>query len=266
MLIELQKEYEEYLSLDLLGKKHPKYAKMFLKQGINYFIQNEYIKAAKAFNEALEIDAQLGEACYYKGLSYIKMIPFKVKNLELYLKLAIKDFEKAIELGFINPELFFELGLAKMDSENPPEEIISAFSKAIELKPDYCDAYAYRGYIKSKIDGEYENAIADFEIAINKSPKTKYFELLSIVKWQNGDIKGAIRASTEAIDILSRSNIQNFLNRSMFYSQLNEYENAVNDISNAINIGPNREDLHNDLSKLKSTQQKYFEASAKKNH
>lgn len=59
------------------------------------------------------------------------------------------------------------------------EEAINYFSKAIEIEPDYAEAYGNRGlsYASSQV-GNYELALADFNKAIEKDPKNGEYYFL----------------------------------------------------------------------------------------
>lgn len=65
---------------------------------------------------------------------------------DFYIKLKKMDkfgemMEKAIKLDPNNPVLFYNLGIINGDRKGKEEEAIKYFKKAIELKPDYADAY-----------------------------------------------------------------------------------------------------------------------------
>lgn len=50
------------------------------------------------------------------------------------------------------------------------EDAIAAYDEAIDLKPDYVEAYNNRGNAKSRIDDRLEDAIADYDEAISRKP------------------------------------------------------------------------------------------------
>lgn len=74
--------------------------------------------------------------------------------------------KRAVELDPKNPALFYNLGIINSDKEGKKEEALGYFKKAIELKPDYADAYIniYRLIIseEEKINKEMEG-LTDFD-------------------------------------------------------------------------------------------------------
>ena len=68
-----------------------------------------------------------------------------LNEAQLYIKLDIMDkfgalMEEAVKLDPTNPTLFFNLGVVNAN-EGKIEEAVAYYKKAIELKPDYGDAY-----------------------------------------------------------------------------------------------------------------------------
>ena len=63
---------------------------------------------------------------------------------------------------------FFSIGYLHSE-ENENDQAISAYDQAIELMPDFADAYTGRGVVKSKL-GDAEEAIADHDEAIRLKP------------------------------------------------------------------------------------------------
>ncbi len=95
---------------------------------------------------------------------------------DLYIKLDRMDkfgelMREAIELDPNNPTLFFNLGVVNQN-ENKTAEAITYYKKAVELKPDYADAYM--NLAASILSGE--QAIID-EMNENLSNFKKYDEL-----------------------------------------------------------------------------------------
>lgn len=97
---------------------------------------------------------------------------------------AIEDYDRAIQLKPNYVEAYVDRGWAKGDSGDNPGAIAD-YTKAIELNPNYADAYNGRGDAKSNL-GDNPGAIADYQKAAElyqKQGKTKdYRDALEQVK------------------------------------------------------------------------------------
>ena len=80
----------------------------------------------------------------------------------------------------------------KRFQEEKYEEAIADYNKAIDLDPDYADAYYRRGLVRYR-DGQYESAISDFDIFISKVPN--YAEAY----YHRADLKFSLRHLAEAM-------------------------------------------------------------------
>ena len=107
--------------------------------------------AIKFYNEAIELNPNLYQAYYNRGLAY--------SVLRQYER-AIQDYSKAIEL---NPNYFNAYNNRGNDYSNLKqyEKAIQDYSKAIELNPNYSAAYYNRGRAYEKL-GNNSKAQADF--------------------------------------------------------------------------------------------------------
>ena len=106
----------------------------FIRGGA-YLGQGDADSAIAEFNKAIEIDPNIAEIYYHRGVAYT------TKGF-LYLDQAISDFNKAIEIYPRYSEAYRNRGLA-YGSEYKYDQAISDFNKAIEINPS--DAHAYNG-------------------------------------------------------------------------------------------------------------------------
>lgn len=89
---------------------------------------------------------------------------------------AIINLSKAIELNPNYVDAYYQRGLAYTYKDDY-DKAIADFTKAIELNPEYMDAYFERGYAYD-LKGEYDTAIANYDKAIELDPEhaDAYFE------------------------------------------------------------------------------------------
>ena len=88
-------------------------------------------------------------------------------------------------------EAFFSIGNLLLAGDKR-EKAILAYHQSIRLKPDYADAYYYRGEAKYTL-GKYESAMADFDEVIRINPTDPYTHLKRAnVKCTLGQYEAAI--------------------------------------------------------------------------
>lgn len=165
---------------------------------------------------------------------------------------------------------YFQKGSSLFQQSNFTEAIIQ-FDKAINLNPNYTEAYGDRGASKANL-GQYEEAIADYQKAEELGLKTSilysnwgfaYYQLkqsenaqtylekaLEIdpnnsfaykcrgdIKYDKNDNKGAEQDYTRAIS--SNPNASNYFARGLAFYYLKDYKKAIADMDKAIQLNPN---------------------------
>ncbi|MCU0390759.1 MAG: tetratricopeptide repeat protein [Thermoflexibacter sp.] len=137
------------------------------------------VKALMYFDNLLQV-AKTGDLYMDRGLGY-----FYIGDYEN----AIKDFEKAIQLGINKPEVYYFKALAK-ENAGLYKESLSDFDKAIQIgKPNYFH-FMHRGYARYKLS-MYAQAVEDFTKASTMSPdneEVKHFLERAIAKRDNKQI------------------------------------------------------------------------------
>lgn len=114
---------------------------------------------------------------------------------DFYIKLNKMDkfgemMEKAIKLDPNNPILFFNLGIINSDKKGKEEDAIKYFKKAIELKPDYGDAYIsiYRLIVsKEEAINKQMEGLTDFDKYDELEAKKKLIYKEALPYLEKGD-------------------------------------------------------------------------------
>lgn len=114
---------------------------------------------------------------------------------DFYIKLDRMDkfgemMEKAIKLDPENPVLFYNLGIINSDKKGKEEEAIKYFKKAIELKPDYGDAYisVYRLIVsKEEAINKQMEGLTDFDKYDELEAKKKLIYKEALPYLEKGD-------------------------------------------------------------------------------
>ncbi len=124
-----------------------------------YLEIRKYTEAVKCFDNALAIDSHYAEAYNNRGLA---------RNLLGQSASARNDFDEAIRLDPGSAVYPFNRGVLYLDLDSYPEAIRD-FSRAIERKADYAEAYLHRA-IAHQLNGEIDLAQADIEQVLKINP------------------------------------------------------------------------------------------------
>jgi tetratricopeptide (TPR) repeat protein len=196
------------------------------------------------------------------------------------IRKLLNDYRSRKKTGKLTAEDWAQKGVADFKL-NRLDVAIDAFTKAIELKPDYAEAYVTRGsvYYFSKND---QQAIDDCTKAIELKPKNVMVYFMAFFMRGNayarsGDNQQAINDYTKAIKI-NPDYAATYCNRGLSYVKLSNLQQAINDQTKAIALNPDYAEAYflrgaayvasgsdqmamNDLSKaieLKHDQAKYY--------
>ena len=140
------------------------------------------------------------------------------------------------------------------------EEAIEDFDLAIQLDPKYPNAYYSRGIAKHSL-GNYEEAIEDFGLAIQLDPKlAPPYNNRGSVKKDLGDYEEAIEDFDLAIQ-LDPKYATAYYNRGGAKYSLGNYEEAIEDFDLVIQLDPKNADAYNNRGGAKYSLGNYEEAT-----
>ncbi len=122
-------------------------------------------------------------------------------------KRAIADYDKAIQLKPDYVEAYYNRGLAYVGD---PGRAIADYDKAIQLRPDYSDAYANRGLAYYN-KGDYDRAIADYDEAIQLAPPGRggvVYYVRGLAYERKGENDKAVADFKKAIELTSNPDLK----------------------------------------------------------
>ena len=190
----------------------------------------------KAMIEAyrLQKDGKITEATQ-KWYSIANVVGEADKNLAAHSWISVGDLYRA---------------------EDKIEESLSAYDKAINLKPDYAEAYAARGTMKSLLDRR-ESAVDDYNEAIRLKPDfAEIYNNRGFERTRLGQYELAIDDCNEAIR-LKPDFAHAYDSRGTAKQSLGQHESAVDDYNEAIRLKPdyteayyNRGNVHVNLRNI----------------
>jgi len=142
-----------------------------------------------------------------------------------------------------NAAEYFEQGLSCAVKQNYECAIIN-YGKAIDLKPDYFEAYKHRAVIYYT-SGDFQKAISDYKQAIELNPNDAgSFYGRAAALSNSGEFDLAIEDYTKTIE-LNPQDASYIYSRGLAYFNKKEYEKSIEDYNRAIEINPNYAEAYN---------------------
>lgn len=182
-------------ALDSLSQKiinDPNNSNTYYQRALYFYKEAEFDQALNDLDRALEVDSMVAEYYYVKGniyyddkrfkeayVSYQKAVErddkhdnaiLKLSQIELILKnydLAIEMVNKALRINPMNPVAYYLKGFIYLDV-NDSATAVSSFQTAIEVDPNYYDAYIILGKVWANSNPEIAETYYDQAIALQE--------------------------------------------------------------------------------------------------
>ena len=208
-----------------------------------------FVQAEKGFVEPdriVTIPARLKAAL----LDYLR------KHHDISTKTIYNDLQGFIENRGLhkNADTEFYKGLTfqgRVDSAKTKEEkqkwydaAITHYTEAINLNPEYADAYNNRGIAYGRT-GDFAAAIEDFNKAIDLAPENaSCYNNRGLAYAGQNDFAAAIEDFNKAID-LAPKNASCYNSRGLAYAGQNDFAAAIRDYDKAIDLAPEDASCYN---------------------
>lgn len=113
----------------------------------------------------------------------------------------------------------------------------AGFSQAIDLNPDFSEAYNMRGYMR-RLQDDLQGALEDYNASIRADPDNEYaYVNRGLALRMLGDVDGAIADYTQAIR-LDPADVMAYHNRGYAYNLQKNYRAAERDLTEALKLDP----------------------------
>lgn len=128
--------------------------------------------------------------------------------------------------------------------------VLSDFNKAIELNPNYVEAYQQRIYIYERL-GEYEKIISEYEKIIEIEPVIENYDfyLRYLNTYIENGSKIALKVCEKIFELFPVSDKLYELRGSTYYN-LKDYNNAISDYKKAVELCPKEDTWRMDYLKM----------------
>ena len=164
----------------------------------------------------------------FSGISYSKSRPYEN---------SVKFYASATSATSTSSIAYYNMGNIIKSNNGNSQLVINYYTKAIEVKPDYAEAYHNRGntYYQQK---SFDKAIADHNKAIKLKPDfaDAYYDRGSAYNGQ-GMFDKAINDFTKTIQLVP-DYVKAYNNRGFAYFNKAMYDKAISDYSRAIELKP----------------------------
>ncbi|HEX8597949.1 MAG TPA: tetratricopeptide repeat protein [Chloroflexia bacterium] len=190
-------------------------------------------EAIRLFSEAIRLDPAMKDAYYDRADAYWEQAEYDLAVADYRMLLGLDPAEAAA--------LHYNIGLIYLQRAEEQERLddydraIEEFDQAIEIDPDYADAYFERG--NAYLDkGEYDPALADYNRVLQID--TEYANAYYNRGWVFGlrkDWESAIAEYSKYL-ALEPNDIDAYLERGKAFYNDNQGHYAVKDFSQAIRL------------------------------
>jgi len=190
-----------------------------------------YNKALVFYKAALELDATFAKA--YSGLAslYLNRHYWETYFKENYLDSCFVLGNMALSFDRQLDEAYHIVGRYYFEKGNIEEALVN-FDKALEINPNYYNAYSYKGYLLTSAKSDYVEGINCYQKALNLGPRDDLPDRLSGLAFAYLDV-GFIE---KAEDYFKQAFILDG-NKGLYLSNLSEIKGCLEDFEAAIKLG-----------------------------
>jgi tetratricopeptide (TPR) repeat protein len=171
---------------------------------------------------------------------------------------AITAYQKAVEIKPDFYEAWYNMGIS-YKNKGEDDNAINAYRKAVEIKPDKHEAWNNMGNLYKNKD-EHENAIAAYRKAVEIKPD--YHEAwynMGILYEDKGEHENAIAAYRKVVEIKPDKH-EAWYNMGISYEGKGKYENATTAYLKAVEIKPDYHEAWNNMGVLYEDKGEYDNA------
>lgn len=146
-------------SLQTACEQDKEYYDAFVETGRLFALKKNPL-AIQYFNNALRINPKSTEVVYLVGKFYQDTKKFKQ---------AVDTYQKLLQMDPNHKHALYNLGAIEYVAGKDREKAMSYFTKAINIDPQYAEAYLARGICYEDLK-DSDNAIADYKMAVQYKP------------------------------------------------------------------------------------------------
>ncbi|MCC3502767.1 MULTISPECIES: tetratricopeptide repeat-containing serine protease family protein [unclassified Microcoleus] len=163
---------------------------------------------------------------------------------------AVAAYNQAIQLNPNYVEAYSNRGLARSDLGDK-QGAIGDYNQALQINPNYSEAYNNRGAARSDL-GDKQGSLDDYNQALRINPNNAYaYNNRGLVRSELGDKQGAIGDYNQALRISPNFAVA-YYSRGVVRSDLGDKQGAIADYNEALRINPNDADSYSNRGLVRS--------------
>ena len=219
-------------------------------EGIEYLTEGNYTEALNYFEKSLEIDQNLPECNYYKGLTNQLLSKFEISlesfDIELSLNAnhinsliakgtslcllsrkeeGIKEYNKVLELEPNNIQALLNKSIALHDL-NKTDEALDCINKLIEIDNNNYLPYLTKGNILAK-NGQNAEAIENYKLSLEKNNiSTQALYNMGICYLNMKDYQQANKCFDDAL-LINPNLLEIYIAKAKIFEEQKNYNNAI---------------------------------------
>ncbi|WP_320664884.1 tetratricopeptide repeat protein [Prochlorococcus sp. MIT 1223] len=199
----------------------------------------------------LTLEEQIGFVTQFEAAEYIKEDNHvwkigRAKEESGDIEGAIEEYALAIEINPSNKYALNSRGSVNSYNLENYEEAIKDFDTAIETDPNDALLYANRGYAKFQ-SGCYQEAIDDYSKSIDIKPEEgSHYYWRGLAKGQIGRFEDSISDFTQSLG-MGYEEWNSYYFRGISKNHIKDIQGAINDWKKAVELNSNDADIHNKL-------------------
>lgn len=199
--------------------------------------KGQFEKAIRYYSTIIKNNPDNYAAYASRGLAYERLLPKESGDLQKNRVLATRDYEQAISLNYVRPELYNNLGALYADQGRYQDAILN-LNQALMLRPNYFMALLNRAVAYSK-QGNINQALVDFSHAEQLNPHSPLLYLnRGLAEFAAGYYEPAAQDYSQLM-ALQPDNARAYLERGRAMVKMEAYQNALDDFEQAIALNPN---------------------------
>ena len=219
-------------------------------EGIEYLTEGNYTEALNYFEKSLEIDQNLPECNYYKGLTnqLLSKLEISLESFDIELSLnanhinsliakgtslcllsrkeeGIKEYNKVLELEPNNIQALLNKSIALHDL-NKTNEALDCINKLIEIDNNNYLPYLTKGNILAK-NGQNVEAIENYKLSLEKNNiSTQALYNMGICYLNMKDYQQANKCFDDAL-LINPNLLEIYIAKAKIFEEQKNYNNAI---------------------------------------